>query len=599
VDFKPACGVTGGDVLAHPIWLGDQQRPAFGWWHCPADRQARAGVILCPPLGFDYLQSYRALRVLADELATAGFCVVRFDYDGTGDSPGGGSDARLARWTATARSAIALLRRSAVADICIVGMRFGALFAASMADQDGDVDQLVLWDPCLSGQSFLAEQKALSKLAAGAQHASLDAGAVEGPGIIFGADTAADIGGLRIDQTSRPLSRRVLVLERADRPPSDALSKGDLARELLTRAEAVGQLELMDLMGAPDQELPFASVRRVVDWLSDGAGQNLRTVCLPDSGGPAVVDPGTIGHPVIETPVTVPPAGLFGILTEPNDGQSSRGTPIALMLNAGVQHHVGPSRAWVELSRRWASAGLRSLRLDLSGLGDSPFRPSNEVRHWHDYQPEAFDDVLDAVRWVRQTYSSDVILVGLCASGYQAFESGLVLRTRGVVAINPIISFVPPERREGAAVDPRRRIALPQDDIVPAFRKGGSLGRLRELHPDLAWRARVLLSPGYRSGKWLAQLVRQGTDTLIICGDREVRPIRQGLSAVGLRRLERSGLLRLEHVAGLDHALTIAAQRQSTLDMITDHVLAHFLPQQPGGLASSNGPLQTLSDTSA
>ena len=129
-----------------------------------------------------------------------------------------------------------------------MGMRFGALFAASSADEDGDVDQLVLWDPCNSGQSFLAEGGALARLSAGARLSNLEDGALETPGIVYGAATAADIRGLNIDQCTRPLSRRVLVLERTDRPLADNLYDGSLARETLTRADAVGQLELMDLV---------------------------------------------------------------------------------------------------------------------------------------------------------------------------------------------------------------------------------------------------------------------------------------------------------------------------------------------------------------
>ena len=105
-------------------------------------------------------------------------------------------------------------------------MRFGALFAASSADQDGDVDQLVLWDPCTSGQSFLAEQKALAKLSAAAEPANLEDGGIEGPGIVYGGATAADIGGLSINRRSGPLSCRVLVLEKADRPHVDGLYGG-------------------------------------------------------------------------------------------------------------------------------------------------------------------------------------------------------------------------------------------------------------------------------------------------------------------------------------------------------------------------------------
>ena len=246
-----------------------------------------------------------------------------------------------------------------------------------------------------------------------------------------------------------------------------------------------------------------------------------------------------------------------------------------------------------------ASAGIRSLRLDLSGLGDSPFRPSNTEHHWNDYKPEAFDDVLDAVRWACPDDISNVVLVGLCSSAYQAFESGLDLRARGIVAINPIVSFDPPEHKEGIPLDPRRRLALPQGDIASAFRKDGRWGWLRERWPDLAWRVRTLLSPTRRSGKWLSRLVKEGTDTLIICGDSEIRPLSQGLSAIGLRRLRHSGLLRLEHVAGLDHALNVASQRQLTLNMVTDHVFSRFLAADLGHPAASSSQSQTLSDASA
>jgi pimeloyl-ACP methyl ester carboxylesterase len=589
---------TRGRVVARPVWLGHPNRPAFGWWHGPADGRVRAGVLLCPPLGFDYLQSQRALRVLADELATAGFCVVRFDYDGTGDSAGGRSDARLASWSATADSALALLRRHGVTDVCLVGMRFGALFAATAAARDGAVDQLVLWDPCASGRSFLAEERALARLSGGAQTTTPDDGALHAAHIVYDAATLADVGAMRIEECGRPLSRRVLVLARADRPRVDALCDATLAREAMDQGEAIGQQELIDRV-PPYQELPLTTVRRIVQWLSEGACTQLRTVSAPEAGGQVVVDGWrSMGRPVVETPVTVPPTGLFGVLTEPGDGDAPREAPLALMLNAGNQHHVGPARSWVELSRRWAAAGIRSLRLDLSGLGDSPFRRPDDS-FWTCHKPDAFDDVFETVRWACPDDPSNVVLVGLCSGGYQALESGLILRARGVVAINPAVSFTPAEHLEGADIDPRRRIILPQANVVSALREGGHFGGLRERYPDLAWRTRIMLSPRQRSAKWLAQLVHQGTDTLIICGDGEMRPIRQGLSAAGLRRLRRSGLLRLEHVPGLEHALPVAGERELIHDMVTEHVLSRFHPAQNNDTERRADNRPTLSDVPA
>lgn len=583
---------TSDRTAAHPIWLGDPDRPAFGWWHGPVDRRARAGVLLCAPLGFDYLQSHRALRLLADELAAEGFCVIRFDYDGMGDSAGDRSTERLATWTATARSALALLRRHGLADVSLVGMRMGAAFATTVANHDRGIDQLVLWDPCTNGRSYLAEQRAASRLTGGGLAGP--EGAFEAPGVVYDAATVRDIERMDIADCGSPLSRRVLVLTRPDRPPDPSLHDRAFASETLTRDVAVGQHELMDLV-PPFQALPFDAIRRIVVWLSDGVRSPWRAVDAPDPGATAVVDRDPLGRPILETPVAVPPVGLFGMLTEPTGASGADDRPLVLFANAGNHHHVGLGRVWVDLARQWAAFGIRSLRIDLSGLGDSPSREGG-VSRWTCLKPEGFDDILDVARWACPDDPSNLVLVGLCSSGNQALESALTLGARGVIAINPAITFVPPERQGGAPLDPRRRIVLPKDDISPTFREGGSFGWLRERFPDLAWRIRVLLSPRRRSGLWLTELVRNGTDTFVICGDTEVRPIRQGLSGIRLRRLRHSGLFRLEHIAGLDHALPVAAQRALVMQMVSDHVRSRY--QAETGTSSSDGSFSVVEEIS-
>jgi hypothetical protein len=42
-------------------------------------------------------------------------------------------------------------------------------------------------------------------------------------------------------------------------------------------------------------------------------------------------------------------------------------------------------------------------------------------------------------------------------SSYQALEGALAVRARGVVGVNPIVSFAPAERSAGLPLDPRRR----------------------------------------------------------------------------------------------------------------------------------------------
>ena len=71
----------------------------------------------------------------------------------------------------------------------------------------------------------------------------------------------------------------------------------------------------------------------------------------------------------------------------------------------------------------------------------------------------------------------------------------------------------------------------------------------------------------------------QGTDTLLVCGDAEYRPIRQGVTTVRLRHLQRTGRLRLELLAGLQHDLFLADQRSLVARLVTEHVLSRFSDQ--------------------
>ncbi len=591
----------GSAPLSRPVWFGDQGRPAFGWFHSPVDGLAVGGVVICPPLAFGLFHTHYALRLLAERLAASGFCALRFDYDGTGDSAGRNEGpARTEAWAATVRSALRLVRRTGVDNLGLVGIRFGATLAAQAVTVDECVDQVVLWDPSASGRSFLREQRAISTITLGSPAESPD-GSVEIPGTLYDASTAAAIEAVSIAKCALPLARRVLVLTRADRPVHRSLSNPGLASEEFSNEEAAGQAEFMDRY-PPVQELPHEAIIRIVGWLGAGAGDDKVAVQIPEEAGTCPVEQSRGGSQTVEEPATVPPAGLFGILTYNRDA-AAPGAPAALFLNVANQHHVGPNRLWVELARHWAGEGIRSLRLDLSGLGDSPHRPGASGR-WECFKPEAFDDVVDAAQWLSPDDPSNVVLVGLCSGGYQALEGALVLRARGVVAINPFGSFDPAELRAGLPLDPRRRVLLPvpePEDAGPEDARAED-ARPEDAHPedarpedarlDEAWRGGIG-GPGgpSSSGRWLSDLVRQGTDTLLVCGDAELRAARRGITAARLERLGRTGRLRLEHVAGLQHDLFIADQRQLVTDLVTEHVLSRF--SVPGRRGISGPPWAT------
>jgi alpha-beta hydrolase superfamily lysophospholipase len=97
------------------------------------------------------------MRQLANMLSAAGYHVLRFDYFGTGDSAGEPLEADLAGWETDIETAIEELKdTSGASRVCLVGLRLGATLAARVAiRKNKQIDDLVLWDPVLSGPEYL------------------------------------------------------------------------------------------------------------------------------------------------------------------------------------------------------------------------------------------------------------------------------------------------------------------------------------------------------------------------------------------------------------------------------------------------------------
>ena len=153
----------------------------------PESGFARAGVVVCPPFGRDYLNAHYTLRCLGDEMTAHGFCTLRFDYDGTGDSAGTGNEPQRVRsWLDSIAAAVATMRASGVGSVFVVGMGLGATLAATACEVDENIDGLVLWDPEPSGNAYLSWQKALAALSFKVPTTTTD-GSVDAPGMLFDA----------------------------------------------------------------------------------------------------------------------------------------------------------------------------------------------------------------------------------------------------------------------------------------------------------------------------------------------------------------------------------------------------------------------------
>jgi len=554
-----------------PIWFGPTHRPLFGMVHVPDGNTARAGVVLCSALGREDLFAYSAYRTLAERLERQGIAVLRFDYDGTGDSAGAQDDpARVAAWTASARAALDLMRAAGPPVVGAVGMRMGATLAAFEALR-APLDALVLWDPCRSGRLFLREQRALHALSVGGEDPK--DGSVQTPGFRYEAQTVADLGALDITATQGPMADRIYWLSRPDRNHDASLEARLASAGHVEVGSALGQHEMLTVDGRLNAGLE-QTLDHLVTWLS--------TVAAPDpapfdarpfdrSAVSAVVGHDAQSRPVVERAVRIGTAGMLGIVTEIQETAS----PVTVLcLNTGKSRRIGPSRLWVELARQWAGCGLRTLRVDLSGLGDSgthPGRPRDAF-----YPVEASADIEDAARFAAPDDPSRVVLMGLCSGGYHALYGGLALGAAGVCVFNPNVK-VPPTLRAQAgasASGPRplsARVRRWASDVAGHERPSAVLDAM----PERAWWVFNHLGLRRSPVDLFARLVDAGSDVLVVVGAEAAARIQRGAYR-SMRKLARSERLEFDVIDNLDHAMLGADDVRRVSDIVYRHVRNRF-----------------------
>jgi len=595
---------------SRPVWFGPADAPLFGLVNSP-ETEARGAVVICPPFGREYVNSYSTFVQLATRLEYLGFLVLRFDYRSTGDSFDRTTDSSgPSGFVDDVRYAVDCARELGAAHVAIVGMRVGATFAGLQSALN-PVDALVLWDPCPTGRSFLREQLALGLLirekgAVGSREDAPvgpeSAAAFEIPGFSISPELLDEMSQLDLTGTGGVLADKVLLLTRSERA-ADHKTAARLERANLEHREVKGQSELLDVQ-APTQIVPSEAVATVADWLDQVMSRSQCPVTLPaerevtvrvtsrDHVG-ATLD-GEVG--VVERDVVLGPAGLFGIATEPEFGGSG---PVCIFVSVSNEHRVGPGRLWVELSRRLAARGFRCVRLDLNGVGNSPARDGKSRQPI--FSASAIDDVVDAARSVSPLDPSDVVLFGLCSSGYHVLEAAAILSARGVCAVNPIVKFPPPEIAEGGIMDARRRFCVPQRELVSVSQRQAMvrwfgrrfprvnrrvrrvIWKLRRLTWNarghlrtLAWQARSLLGAMViQPGERLGELAESGTDVFLIGGPEELRAF-QYSAVPRVQRAQRDGHLRMEEISALDHAIRRSSDRDLVTELTIDHVVDHF-----------------------
>jgi hypothetical protein len=403
----------------------------------PVDNQIRGGVLICGSLGKEGMDSVRLHRILADSLARRGFCVLRFDYLGLGDSAYAQvRDDAVANWVASVGHALDYLTLIGAKSATAVGIRAGCLildeYLAQSHNQSRAVNRAVYLDPPGTGRRYLREHTTLFRLSVGEDAAT--PGEVSVMGGRLSDRAGAEFAALRIG--ANPVSAygvdEVLVVGR----PAET----DKHLTALASAEGVDSIVSG---GLPDcahplpipLPIPVTAVDSIVDWIDDSVSARthgavphyLTTVTMP-AEGPDGVD-------VVESIERIEPKGLFVIRTQPR-----RASPVpaktVLFFVAGHESHVGPNREWVELSRRIAAAGSQALRWDPAREG-----LSGQIRRdpWRRVYSKA--EIIDSIAVARHACqdAGDLELVGICSGSWYAAQAARKIGAQSAILVNQVV----------------------------------------------------------------------------------------------------------------------------------------------------------------
>ncbi len=276
-----------------------------------------------------------------------------------------------------------------------------------------------------------------------------------------------------------------------------------------------------------------------------------------------------------ESIVTFGPGGILaGVLTEPETVLP--GAPVIVMSNVGLNHHVGPSRMWVDLARRLARDGVASLRFDISGLGDSA--PRSDLLSDVD---RSVLDLRDALDWLGTKIGKRIVLLALCSGTDNAhrvavedprvvgaiFLDGYTYLTPGFHLRRYVLGWASPERWLR-----RMRLKFPR-----AF----------GIDPDVPLATEQIFSREYPSREQfesdLSRMVEHARLLFVFSGETMYSYANQFWD--WLKRKDWRGRVTVEHFPKADHIYSYRADREMMLERVARWILSLDDSRTPFGKA--------------
>ncbi len=211
--------------MIEPSYFPAGDRSLFGCAQAPLTTASGLGVLLCYPIGDEYIRFHRACRQLTIRLARAGHAVLRFDYSGTGDSSGDLEDARVDAWVDDVAAAAERLRAMpGVTRVAACGLRVGGTLAMLAGARGTAFDALCLWDAVHDGAAYVDELVRLHAAMVKQSHViprpdETPAGVTEIVGFPFADALLDDLRAIDAGAMQRaPAPRAALIESHADAP---------------------------------------------------------------------------------------------------------------------------------------------------------------------------------------------------------------------------------------------------------------------------------------------------------------------------------------------------------------------------------------------
>jgi pimeloyl-ACP methyl ester carboxylesterase len=570
-----------------PIVFPSEEGACLGWFHAGASPRRGVAVVMCRPLGYEALCSYRTYTQLARTLSGAGFDVMCFDYHGTGDSAGGDDDPRrVAAWLASIRGAIdQTCTLSGATRIALFGARFGGTLAVQAAVDRGGVDTMMLWAPCASGRAFVREMRAAD---AARGLASSQAG-LEALGTLFTPETLDAMSALDAAKTQIAPAKNILIVGRDDVPaigplPERFRALGADVTYTVWPGYAGMMAEPHEAVLAPD------TLESITQWLaalhSVGNGEGPIESMPTAAPACAAVTSGTVMESMVSFGAD---ETLFGILSEPNTAVAPLRTDTAvLMLNVGGNYRIGPNRNYVKAAREFAAAGYRALRFDVSGIGDSRldkgFSSASMYRDWATVDVSAAIDML-AARGCKRFF-----LMGICSGSYLAFQTALQdPRVTSVMLMNPRLLEWDHDKSGPWQSSMQRyykstryyRRALLRSDVYARLLRGKvdvrgiarRMAHLAGVRIARAWDKLRGRPPHEGVLAKFRHLSRRGVETLLVMSEQDdgLDYMQFHLGTDAKRMLGHKGF-RMVLIPDADHTFSTVACQRSLIDVLRGHL---------------------------